>query len=96
MFIWLFYDIHRNRIRSRVARFCKQAGLRRVQKSVFVGKIGKSPLKRLHQDIASLIHPKTDVVHIQPINRLDMGKLMKLGQSAIAPTSSKQGVVSFY
>ncbi len=96
MFIWLFYDIRKNRIRSRVARYCKQAGLRRVQKSVFVGKINKSPLKRLQQDIANLIHPKTDVVHIQPINRLDLRKLIKMGEFALVPTLSKQGTAVFY
>ncbi len=96
MLIWLFYDISRNRIRARVAKLCKQSGLHRVQKSVFSGKITANNLKGLQQDIAGLIRPQTDVLHIQPVNRQDYSKLLRYGQQAVMPRMTSRGDVSFF
>jgi CRISPR-associated protein Cas2 len=37
--VWLIYDIAENKPRNKIAKACKQAGLIRVQKSVFLGKL---------------------------------------------------------
>jgi CRISPR-associated protein Cas2 len=35
MIAWVLYDIEKDKIRNKVAKLCKQAGLYRVQFSVF-------------------------------------------------------------
>lgn len=37
--VWIIYDISKNKVRSRVAKECKKAGLIRVQQSVFLGRV---------------------------------------------------------
>ncbi|MGV8134342.1 MAG: CRISPR-associated endonuclease Cas2 [Mangrovibacterium sp.] len=39
MICWVLYDIKKNRPRGKVAKICKQSGLYRVQKSVFLGSL---------------------------------------------------------
>ena len=42
MLVWVIYDISENRIRSRVAKLCKNYGLFRVQKSAFLGDLNRN------------------------------------------------------
>jgi CRISPR-associated protein Cas2 len=88
MFIWLFYDISRNKIRGRVAKLCKQAGLKRIQKSVFAGRISRKRLDNLRQLLVQQIRPQTDLLHIQPVNKQDWNKAERFGDLAKAPNET--------
>ena len=57
----VFYDIHTNKARRRVAKKLEQAGIR-VQKSVFLLQATPAELKRVVRLIAKEIDTKTDVV----------------------------------
>lgn len=60
MYIWIMYDIHSSKIRRKVARLCKQAGLHRVQASVFVGKAKLKQVSKAFQEALALIDQGKD------------------------------------
>lgn len=45
--ILIFYDIGANTLRARIGRRLLQAGLERVNRSVYLGEVGESELNRL-------------------------------------------------
>ncbi len=79
--IWLIYDISENKVRSRVAKLCQEAGLHRVQKSVFLGTIGRNRLDELSMQIGDLIDHDSDSVYLFPLCRPDFKKVVTLGQA---------------
>ena len=79
MLVWAIYDIEKNKIRNRIAKLCKQMGLYRVQKSVFLGKVGKSRLDELALESKELINEETDSVYIFPLCEEDFRKVIVLG-----------------
>ena len=78
---WLIYDISNNRIRTKVAKNCKEAGLYRVQKSVFLGSINRNRLDELVMQAEDLIEPATDSVYVFPLCQADFKKVITLGQA---------------
>jgi len=79
--VWILYDISENRPRARIARLCKEAGLYRVQKSVFLGTINRNRLDELRMQIEEWIEEETDSVYIFPLCEPDFKKVMLLGQA---------------
>jgi CRISPR-associated protein Cas2 len=79
--VWILYDISLNKPRSRVAKLCKEAGLYRVQKSVFLGSIGRNRLDELRMQINELMNEATDSVYIFPMCEPDFKKVDLLGQA---------------
>ena len=53
MIIWILYDIASDKARTKVAKHCKQAGLHRVQYSVFLGKLEFNDLDILQLQIGN-------------------------------------------
>ena len=78
---WILYDITKNRSRNKVAKACKEAGLYRVQKSVFVGPIEHNRLDELALYIEDLIDPDNDKVYIFPMCEADFRKVQLQGQA---------------
>lgn len=81
MLVWAIYDIQKNRIRTRVAKLCKQAGLYRVQKSVFLGETDKNRLDELALQSKNVIDVDNDSVYIFPMCEPDFKKVILLGQA---------------
>lgn len=79
--VWVLYDITDNKVRSKVAKLSKEAGLYRVQKSVFLGTIERNRLDELHMRIEDLMDEDTDSVYIFPMCEPDFKKVMLLGQA---------------
>lgn len=79
--VWIIYDISSNRLRTQVAKRCKEAGLYRVQKSVFLGSINRNRLDELNTQIHDLIDELTDSVYIFPMCEPDFKKVLLLGQA---------------
>lgn len=75
------YDIVDDRSRNRVAKACKQAGLYRVQYSVFLGKMTPSDKDSLGLYIESLINEKEDSVYIFPMSKDELQQTELLGQA---------------
>ncbi|NLZ30984.1 MAG: CRISPR-associated endonuclease Cas2 [Methanomicrobiales archaeon] len=51
MLVWVAYDISDNRLRTRIANQCKDFGLVRFQKSIFLGESDRSTLQLLTSSI---------------------------------------------
>ncbi len=81
MLIWAIYDIHENKIRTKIAKYCKQKGLYRVQKSVFLGEIEKNQLDELKVESEKIIQKERDSVYIFPMCDQDFKKVILLGQA---------------
>lgn len=79
--VWILYDISLNKPRSKVAKLCKEAGLYRVQKSVFLGTIIRNRLDELRLAIDDFIDKDTDSVYIFPMCEPDFKKVNLLGQA---------------
>ncbi len=79
--VWVIYDIQKNKVRTKVAKASMEAGLYRVQKSVFLGSINKTRLKELNLRIIELIDEDKDSVYIFPMCETDFKKAQLLGQA---------------
>ncbi|MDD4157621.1 MAG: CRISPR-associated endonuclease Cas2 [Candidatus Cloacimonetes bacterium] len=54
MLTWVIYDIPKDKIRNKVAKLCLEAGIYRVQKSVFLGDLNSTQLKELKISIEDI------------------------------------------
>lgn len=81
MLVWVIYDITNNKTRNRVAIRCKQAGLYRVQKSVFLGNLNLNEIDELSLQCEEEIDTDTDSVYIFPMCDKDFKKVKLLGQA---------------
>lgn len=75
------YDIKDNKARSRVAKHCKQAGLYRVQYSVFLGTLTASEKDSLELEIQDQIDEDVDSVYIFPMSKNELQSTTLLGQA---------------
>ena len=69
--VWIIYDIVENKPRTKVAKECKKAGLIRVQKSVFLGRLESNRFDELSEKCRDLIDKKTDSVYLFPFCQED-------------------------
>ena len=81
MIAWVLYDISNDRARTRVARLCKQAGLYRVQYSVFLGTLDAHQKDELELQIEEWIDPDQDKVYIFPMSKQELRQTVLLGQA---------------
>jgi CRISPR-associated protein Cas2 len=79
--VWIIYDIVVDKSRSKVAKLCREAGLYRVQKSVFLGTIEPNRLDELTIQFEDLINEKTDSIYVFPLCQADFKKVQTLGQA---------------
>lgn len=81
MIAWVMYDIENDKARTKVAKVCKQAGLYRVQFSVFLGTLDKSRKDTLQLQIEELINEENDSVYIFPMSKNELQETVLLGQA---------------
>jgi CRISPR-associated protein Cas2 len=78
--VWIIYDIVDDKIRSKVAKICKQYGLQRVQYSVFLGKLEMNRFDEIAEVILDLIDEEVDRVYVFPFSQNNFRKIKVLGQ----------------
>jgi CRISPR-associated protein Cas2 len=81
MICWVLYDIKKNKPRNKVAKICKQSGLYRVQKSVFLGSLEDNEKDTLELSVSDLIDEETDSVYIFPMSKNELRQTALLGQA---------------
>lgn len=81
MIVWILYDITNDRSRTHVAKACKQAGLYRVQYSVFLGQLNAHQKDSLTLQIEALIDEEKDSVYIFPMSKDELQSTELLGQA---------------
>lgn len=79
MLVWVIYDISENRIRSRVAKICKNYGLFRVQKSAFLGDLNKNEADSLGLECEAIVEG-ADSVYVFPMCEECFGKIKLIGE----------------
>lgn len=80
MYYWVAYDIRHHRTRRLVAKWCKQAGLLRLQRSVFTGRSSSERIRELEEQARGLLAPH-DSLCIMPIDRTAWENLLLLGDN---------------
>jgi CRISPR-associated protein Cas2 len=80
MLTWVIYDISEDKARLKVADRCLDFGLRRVQKSVFLGEIPPNRVEEVIQFSVEILDPETDSVYVFPMCRDDFSKVRIVGQ----------------
>jgi CRISPR-associated protein Cas2 len=75
------YDIEIDKSRSKVAKLCKQAGLYRVQFSVFLGTLDSNQKDTLQLQIETFIDEETDSVYIFPMSKNELQATVLLGKA---------------
>ena len=90
MYAWAIYDIQNNRSRKYIARFCKQKGLIRVQKSVFLGNIKKRLIEELLEEVEPLLNLDQDRFYIVYMTQKDFHNMTILGQGFDKLKASKK------
>lgn len=81
MICWVLYDITEDKARNKVAKSCKQAGLYRVQYSVFLGTLTPDQKDELEVKIQDLMDEEEDSVYIFPMNKQELQDCSLLGQA---------------
>lgn len=79
--VWVIYDVQKDRTRNRIAKACKDKGLYRVQKSVFLGTLNKNQIDELSIMCEDSIDQEKDSVYIFPMCEDDFKKVKLLGQA---------------
>lgn len=81
MITWVMYDIENDKARTKVAKYCKQAGLYRVQYSVFLGTVNANEKDELQLKIENEIDEEKDKVYIFPMSKDELRNTVLLGQA---------------
>lgn len=81
MIVWVMYDIKKDRARTKVAKVCQQAGLYRVQYSVFLGTLEKNVFDSIQLQIGDLIDEEQDSVYFFPMSKDELQQTVLLGQA---------------
>ena len=81
MIVWVLYDIKDDKARTRVAKFCKQAGLYRVQYSVFLGTLEANEKDTIELQITEIIDEALDSVYIFPMSKNELQQTSLIGQA---------------
>jgi CRISPR-associated protein Cas2 len=78
--VWILYDIADDKVRTKISKQCKKAGLIRVQKSIFLGRLKWNRFDELHAMFDDLIDPDVDKVYLFPFCQDDFKQIKVLGQ----------------
>ena len=78
MYYCIAYDIVQHRTRRLAAKWCKQAGLLRLQRSVFTGRSDADRIRDLENKLRPLLSPK-DRLLILPLDKAAWQNLLLLG-----------------
>lgn len=81
MICWVMYDIKKDKSRSKVAKYCEQIGLTRVQYSVFLGTLEPNDKDTLQIQIEEIIDTEKDSVYIFPMSKDELKDTVLLGQA---------------
>ncbi|GAE88800.1 CRISPR-associated endonuclease Cas2 [Acetivibrio straminisolvens] len=81
MLTWVIYDIVSNKTRNNIIKKCKNAGLYRVQKSVFLGDLESNKFDELKLVLDSIIDKEVDSVYVFTMSKAELNKAGLLGQA---------------
>ena len=95
MYYAVFYDISNAKTRRLAVKRCKEAGLVRVQRSVFLGRAPASKIEALETELAPLLQGPSESLTIQPLDKAAFRKLRFAGKVQPPPALFRQPVAVF-
>ncbi len=95
MYYWVAYDIGSNRTRRLAVKWCKQAGLMRVQRSVFAGRSTAGKIQELENLVLPLLSPD-DSFCIVPIDRAAWQNLQMHGNNPSKDQITRSEPVKYF
>ncbi len=96
MLVWVIYDIAENSTRKKVSDRCKDYGLYRVQKSVFLGDLNTNQRDSLAIECEELIDVNIDSVYIFPMDEESFKKVKLIGQAFDKDLVSDEVLTTFF
>jgi CRISPR-associated protein Cas2 len=81
MLTWVIYDIVSNRTRNRIIKKCKNVGLYRVQKSVFLGDLENNKFDEIKLELDNMIDSEKDSVYVFTMSKAELNRAGLLGQA---------------
>ncbi|WP_094228552.1 CRISPR-associated endonuclease Cas2 [Methanolobus psychrotolerans] len=96
MLVWVIYDIAENQVRKKVSDRCKDYGLYRVQKSVFLGDLNTNQRDSLAIQCEELIDVDIDSVYIFPMDEESFRKVKLIGQAFDRDLVSDEVLTTFF
>lgn len=81
MILWVLYDIEDDKVRAKIAKLCKQAGLYRVQFSVFLGTVDENGKDTLELQIRDSMDEEKDSVYMFPMSKNELRATALLGKA---------------
>lgn len=81
MLVWVIYDISSDKIRRKTIKICKNTGLYRVQKSVFLGEIEENDFDELKLKMEDTIDLESDSVYVFPMSKKGLNQAGIIGQA---------------
>ena len=96
MLVWVIYDITEDRARQKVSDRCKNYGLYRVQKSVFLGDLNSNDRDSLGIECEELIDTDRDSLYIFPMDDQSFKKVQLIGQAFDKELVSDEIITKFF
>lgn len=96
MLTWVVYDVSATPKRTKIAKACKEAGLYRVQKSVFLGNLERNQVDSLALQCEELMALEKDSLYIFPMCDEDFKKVKLLGQAFDKDLVSDEVLAKFF
>lgn len=81
MLVWFIYDIVEDKPRKKISDKAIELGLKRVQKSVFLGRLENTDADELLLYSEEKIDPEDDSVYLFPMCQEDFKKVKILGKA---------------
>ena len=81
MLVWVMYDIADDKIRRKAIKICKNVGLYRVQKSIFLGDIEENDFDEVKLRLEDTVELKNDSVYVFTMSKKELNKAGLIGQA---------------
>lgn len=78
----LFYDIPEDGLRTKIADFCLDYGLERIQYSVFLGDLSRNRQQELVLKVKRKIGRKAATIHLVPLGEPEFHQMIVVRQTA--------------
>lgn len=95
MYYAVTYDISLAKTRRLAVKLCKQAGLVRVQHSVFVGRAPSAMVRQLEAELRPLLKSRNDSLYVQPLDKAAFRRLRFTGKRVYKQELARHRVAVF-
>ncbi|MCT4595719.1 MAG: CRISPR-associated endonuclease Cas2 [Anaeromicrobium sp.] len=96
MLVWVIYDIVSDKTRRNVIKVCKNTGLYRVQKSVFLGNVEDNELDELKIRLEDMVSLEEDSVYVFPMSKKNFNRAGLIGQAFDKELVSNEIISKFF